>query len=855
MTTERWTRAHELFDQALRLPAAERAAFLSHACPDEDLRREVQSLLNHDTAAGETFLDPTNVPLPCDLPPEGDPPGDPPSTAEAAEAAEIATSEGVAQALPSAAGEAHPTADGDANSSVPAGQEGLHSTVAVRPHPDTGTPRDPLIGRRIGRYHIKAVVASGRLATVYEATQEQPHRVVAVKVLNAGVASPSALRRFQFESQLLARLRHPNVAQVYEAGIHVDGGLETPFFAMEYIPGARPITDYAAARGLSIRARLELFARVCDAVDHGHQRGIIHRDLKPANILVDAAGEPKVIDFGVARATDSDMAATAQQTCVGQIVGTLQYMSPEQCDGDPHGLDTRSDVYSLGVVLYELLTGQPPYDASTTTVYHAVRIIRECEPLPPSQAVAQQGQRPSSGGLRRRYSTGERRFASPARELRGAVDAIVLKALAKTPEKRYASAADLARDIRRHLRGDPVEARPPTAWAKAIRWIGRHPLLITGAAGCLIVVLTFVTTIWSVWLLNYRPHHVQLVANGRVARLETVLGVELACWTSADEQPIVLAQLVPRPVHLGGGKIVVLGARSVTEITDDKNFVYLIEPERNPYQPWRRLALDPNDKVPYKPRYAEHEERDYRPARFLLHMAIIAEVFRELEGPEIVVVFLHRNHTQSIIRVYDFDGRVRYEIWHDASLNSCCACPQTGLLVFSGLNGEAYWYERGEYQLSLSHPRVVFAIRPRLDTFIHEYMSSEAGEATDTPVWYGTIYPLDFVHVCDPRSENPRQSGLEFWLHPPTYGGVARLELRVNKGGGIAGGVSWELDANGREVQYSRLVSDLYRKLRRDDPNTYPDPNEFRLGPLPPIVSRSTTAPAAADGAVPANLP
>src|SRR5262249_54087565 len=180
-----------------------------------------------------------------------------------------------------------------------------------------------------------------------------PHRTVALKVMRHGLVSRSALRRFEYESQFLARLRHPGIAQVFDAGVHEDGAGALPYFVMEYIAGAKPITDYA--RSLGTRERVALFLQLCDAIHHGHQNGIIHRDIKPANVLVDPAGLCKVIDFGVARATDSDVALTSMQTNIGQLIGTLQYMSPEQVEADPNNVDVRSDVYSLGVLLYELL--------------------------------------------------------------------------------------------------------------------------------------------------------------------------------------------------------------------------------------------------------------------------------------------------------------------------------------------------------------------------------------------------------------------------------------------------------------------------------------------------------------------
>ncbi len=316
---------------------------------------------------------------------------------------------------------------------------------------------------RIGRYHIKRAIASGGMGTVYEAAQDNPRRVVAVKVMKQGIASKSALRRFEYEGQILGRLRHPGIAQIYEAGTHDDGHGAVPYFAMEYIPNAKPITKFAEEKKLGTRQRMELFAKVCDAIHHGHQKGIIHRDLKPGNILVDSTGQVKIIDFGVARSTDSDMAVTTLQTDVGQLIGTLQYMSPEQCEADPHDIDIRSDVYALGVVFYEMLCGKLPYDLTRMALHHATSIIREQHPT---------------------------KLSTLDRTLRGDVETIALKGLEKERERRYQSAADFGHDIERYLSGDAILARPASIVYQLRLFARRNKGVVTAIAALFVILVT-----------------------------------------------------------------------------------------------------------------------------------------------------------------------------------------------------------------------------------------------------------------------------------------------------------------------------------------------------------------------------
>ena len=297
------------------------------------------------------------------------------------------------------------------------------------------------------------------MGAVYEAEQDRPRRSVALKVIKAAWASPELLRRFEQEAQALGRLHHPGIAQIYEAGSADAGSGAQPFFAMELIHG-KPLVEYANGHKRNTRQRLELMIQVCDGVQHAHQRGIIHRDLKPGNILVDESGQPKILDFGLARATDSDAQAT-RQTDIGQLLGTLAYMSPEQVLADPLALDTRSDVYALGVILYELLSGKLPYTLSRQ-LDEAVRTIRETDAAP---------------------------LSSVSRVYRGDIETIVAKALEKDKNRRYGSAAALAGDIRRYLDDQPITAKPASASYQLQKFARRHKALVAGVTAVFAVLV------------------------------------------------------------------------------------------------------------------------------------------------------------------------------------------------------------------------------------------------------------------------------------------------------------------------------------------------------------------------------
>ena len=309
---------------------------------------------------------------------------------------------------------------------------------------------------RIGAYRILRPLGFGGMGVVYLAEQDSPRRAVALKLLRIDRASPRQVERFSQEAELLGRLSHPGIARVYEAGWAETETGRRPFFAMEYVEG-RALHEFVTERKLDLAAKLRLLCQVAEATHYAHERGVVHRDLKPSNVMVDERGEPRVLDFGVARPMNSSSHAT--QT--GQLVGTLAYMSPEQAAGQVT-VDARSDVYALGAILYELLTARLPVPTEGLPLHEAVRRVREEEPIP-------------AGSVRT--------------ELRGDLETVLGKALAKEPERRYASAAELAEDLRLALENRPIRARPPTPFYLAWKLVRRHRGLAVAAAGLLVALL------------------------------------------------------------------------------------------------------------------------------------------------------------------------------------------------------------------------------------------------------------------------------------------------------------------------------------------------------------------------------
>ncbi|MGA8779329.1 MAG: serine/threonine-protein kinase, partial [Terracidiphilus sp.] len=424
MTPERWEQIRNVLEKALELTPEQRSAFLDGACSsDPSLRKEVESLLADSANVPSGFL-------------------------QSSAMAEMISAE----------------------------LEGVGSVAALEAGQEFAQ-----------RFQLIRKLGEGGMGQVWLAEQTLPvQRQVALKLIKAGMYDESVARRFESERQSLAIMGHPAIAKVFDAGTTPQG---QPYFVMEYVPGL-PVTEYCDQKKLTIRDRLELFIEACEGVQHAHQKAIIHRDLKPANILVvevDGKPVPRIIDFGLAKAVTHPIAGDALKTQFGNLVGTPGYMSPEQADASVQDIDTRTDVYSLGVVLYVLLAGREPFESKQgqkQQLDELLRKLREVEPPRPSTRISSDHH--SSDAIAEARSTEPRQLT---RTLRGDLDWITMKALEKDRARRYGAPSDLAADIRRYLNHEPVLARPASAAYRSGKFVKRHKFALAVASVFALMVL------------------------------------------------------------------------------------------------------------------------------------------------------------------------------------------------------------------------------------------------------------------------------------------------------------------------------------------------------------------------------
>ncbi len=444
----------DLLTEALnRTDPAERAAFLDQTCAgNSELRRRLEELLTGYAKSGGPLVRPPVAP------------------AKFTATADLPTPIAIGEHRPDWPTEALARPDPDATTARQSA-----SPVAGAPIVSAGEGIGTVIA---GRYMLVDVIGEGGMGSVYLASQTEPvKRQVALKLIKTGMDSRGVLGRFDAERQALALMDHPNIARIYDGGVTPAG---QPFFVMELVSGV-PLTEYCDSQRLTVQARLELFVSICQAVQHAHQKGIIHRDLKPGNVLVtevDGRPTPKVIDFGVAKATELKLTDMSLAD-VGAIVGTPAYMSPEQADPTSMDIDTRTDVYALGVMLYELLTGSPPIDTrqfQRAAILEMLRMVREVDPPRPSTKLSTAEALPNIAA---------NRSIEPARLaklLQGELDWVVMKALEKDRTRRYETASGFARDIQRYLADEVVEARPPSRGYRLRKFVKRNKIQVIAAS-------------------------------------------------------------------------------------------------------------------------------------------------------------------------------------------------------------------------------------------------------------------------------------------------------------------------------------------------------------------------------------
>jgi hypothetical protein len=391
----------------------------------------------------------------------------------------------------------------------------------------TGGQEDPEeAASRIGRYKLLQKLGEGGCGVVYMAEQTEPvRRRVALKVIKLGMDTRQVIGRFEAERQALALMDHPNIARVLDAGTTERG---RPYFVMELVKGIR-LTEYCDQNQLSTRERLKLFIQVCQAIQHAHQKGIIHRDIKPSNILVtlhDGVPVPKVIDFGIAKAVEQPLTEKTVFTALGQFMGTPAYMSPEQAEFSGLDIDTRSDIYALGVLLYELLTGRTPFDAKEllqSGLDEMRRRIREEEPMRPSTRLSTLANADLT-------QVAQQRQAEPgklSRFLRGDLDWIVMKCLEKDRRRRYETANGVAMDLQRHLNNEPVVACPPSVGYRVRKMVRRNKLAVAAMTGIAVALVFGLGLSTWLWLRERRAHDVAMEAEKRARSASDALSAFL----------------------------------------------------------------------------------------------------------------------------------------------------------------------------------------------------------------------------------------------------------------------------------------------------------------------------------------
>lgn len=588
-----------------------------------------------------------------------------------------------------------------------------------------------------------------------------PSLQLALKLLAAPLGSGRAAQRAWRELAALERLQLPGVPRLLDYGLFES----RLYIATEFIDGApldvwsRSLPQQRSDREL--RARVAMLAQVADVVQSIHEHGVIHRDLKPSNILVDAGSRPHVVDLGLAIFDDT---GSSTLTETGAVLGTPAFMSPEQARAEGEQISTRSDVYSLGAIAYLLLTGATPHDV-TTSIHEAVRRVAQDPPRDPN-------------GLMHRLPRG--------------LSAVLMKACAREPRRRYASAAELAADLRRWLGGDSVAAEPPRLAMRVARFARRHALSVSIVLGLSLGGLLSISAMWAAARVRDSTLLAHSMADGRIASIRTLRDRVVAEWDTGMQSNVVASPCTVRPITSSPGVAVFGFRRSSQCFPGELCFFDLADPSAPPITRGSSLELPA-----FVPPFADGQN-SFQPEE-----VIQADVFDKNPGDEVVCLHTHTRNSWTCCRVYAVDGTILWEIWHDGRLHAVHWIPDSGLLVLAGVNSEKLATSIATDRLS-EYPFVVFAVRPaRCATGQQAGLRLSLSAVTE---WYHTI-SADCQSLFVPQ---------RMTLGPGSFhedrDASVRFTLALSK---HSGHMEWMLDSGGRIVSSVTLPSAL---TDSDDP-------------------------------------
>jgi serine/threonine protein kinase len=649
---------------------------------------------------------------------------------------------------------------------------------------------------RIEGYILDRLLGRGAGGDVYRGFREGSDRPLAIKILRTrlgedpftpGHPGGQASSRAWRELDVLTQLRLPALPRVIDHGVH-EGRL---YIATEYVDGLA-LDKYCQTNNLDRRHRVELLARVADAVHSLHEMGVIHRDIKPSNILVDINGQPIIIDLGIASLLTDDVMETL--TAEGAPIGSPAFMSPEQARGARREISTRSDVFGLGATAYLVLTGQTPHEMDAT-IHESVRRVAQDEPRDP---------RAIDGSLPRDLA------------------AVLSKAVAREPSRRYASAVEFADDLRCWFAGEPVTATTPGPWSRCTRWITKHPISTTTTA-CAVIALTIVGSSGFVtWRLSTMPNHLDFSQDRRTVSLVTAANTTLRTWQGVNARPIAFAKIVDRPSHLGGGRVLMIATNEVDSDphTGELCFYNLNEYDAEPYWTSAGTII-----LPDQLRYAALCDIDED--AFELYHADVADVFPEEPGLEIIAFHRHKRFSPTLIRVYDLNGHVLFETWHDGHLNKSYWMPGPGLIVATGCNSDGKWIERGKDATRRGlYPTVVFAVRPELGV-TGQILSWSGFKGTMDPAWYLCVLPSEINNFVNWKDTSLNAPSLNY----PTD---QYVQFEIQTLTNSMSSYSWILDAHGQVIDHENSAN---------WPQEYglPSLSEMKLGVLPERITPRPT--------------